>query len=130
MKSRDYIPRLSVEIREDQLAALQQLLEHGERKKLFGILVDDVIRLLRRDKAGFLMCVYARALKLEDFSIRIGDVSHGDSTRPSQVNPSDGGRRATQAYPRSAFSTSFSSKESDEAAEAIFDDEDEDDEVD
>lgn len=112
MGNREYIPRLSVEIRDDQLAALQELLEHGERKKLFGIIVDDVIRLLRLDKAGFLMCVYARALKLEDFSIRIGDVSHGNLKKPAQVHSDDGG----EGTPRSHFSS--------EASEAISSEED------
>jgi len=40
----EYVPRLSVEIREDQLQSMQKLIPFGFRKLLFQRLIDDVLK--------------------------------------------------------------------------------------
>jgi hypothetical protein len=65
--SKDIPPRLTVAITEEQRRGLL-MLPHGTRVKLFGIIVDDVIRLYREHKEKFLAAVFARAAKLEDYS--------------------------------------------------------------
>jgi len=39
-------PRLSIEISEEQFAALQKLIPHGLKKQLFSVIIDDLIVLL------------------------------------------------------------------------------------
>lgn len=53
-REKEYVPRLNVEIRQDQFEQLQQLLEHGLRKPIFEVLIDDLIRWLKLDK-GFVV---------------------------------------------------------------------------
>ena len=66
MGSGAYKPRLNVELREDQLLDLQRLLDHGQRKMVFGVLVDDVIRLLKSHKGDFLAAVIRRQIRYEE----------------------------------------------------------------
>lgn len=46
MKKRPH--RLSVELSEEQYQKLRQFLEHGMQKKIFSIMVDDLIALFER----------------------------------------------------------------------------------
>ena len=47
----DYVPRLSIELREDQFYALQRIFPHGTQKVFFQSLIDGVI--LLHQKGGF-----------------------------------------------------------------------------
>jgi len=67
-KSSDYRPRLSVEITSEQQKALQMYLDFGMQKKLFGIIVEDVIEMLNDSPREFLAAVTVRALKYKDFT--------------------------------------------------------------
>jgi hypothetical protein len=64
---KDYRPRLSVEITEEQARQLRDLIPWGSRKQLFSIIVEDVIRLLREHGTTYIAAVLARQLKLEDY---------------------------------------------------------------
>ena len=64
---KDYRPRLSVEITDEQARQLRDLIPWGSRKQLFNIIVEDVIRLLRAHGTTFIAAVLARQLKLEDY---------------------------------------------------------------
>lgn len=65
--SKDTPPRLTVTITEKQREGLL-LLPYGTRVRLFGIVVDDIIRLYKQHKEKFLAAIFARAIKLEDYS--------------------------------------------------------------
>lgn len=67
-KSPDYRPRLSVEITTEQQKILQLYLDFGMQKKLFGIIVDDVIEMIVANPVEFLAAVTVRALKYRDFT--------------------------------------------------------------
>ena len=64
---KDYRPRLSVEITDEQARQLRDLIPWGSRKQLFSIIVEDVIRLLRLHGTTYIAAVLARQLKLEDY---------------------------------------------------------------
>jgi len=47
IKNPNYKPRLSFDVREDQLLDLQRLLPTGVRRRLFEVVLDDLIGLLK-----------------------------------------------------------------------------------
>ncbi len=60
-------PRLTIDITESQARGLSKHLEHGMRKILFGLVVDDLLRLF--DKHGASMVIGAmveRAISLKE----------------------------------------------------------------
>ncbi len=60
-------PRLTIDITETQSRGLSRHLEHGMRKILFGLIVDDLLRLF--DKHGASMVIGAmveRAISLKE----------------------------------------------------------------
>jgi len=61
-------PRLSVEITPEQQLALQKYLDHGMQKKLFNILVDDVLRMLKSHGRNFLAAVIMHKLSYQEYS--------------------------------------------------------------
>lgn len=63
-----YRPRLSVEITEEQQLALQKYFEFGEQKRVFSIVVDDVIEMLEKYGRAFVAAVVMRKVKYEDFT--------------------------------------------------------------
>uniref|UniRef100_A0A6M3K8R9 Uncharacterized protein n=1 Tax=viral metagenome TaxID=1070528 RepID=A0A6M3K8R9_9ZZZZ len=71
MPAEDYKPRLSIEITDEQFADLQRLTSHGLKKAIFGVIIDDVIRLLKSHGDVFIGAVLSRQLKLEEYSIPI-----------------------------------------------------------
>jgi hypothetical protein len=78
MSSGAYKPRLNVELRDDQLRDLQRLLDHGQRKLVFGVLVDDVISLLKSHRGDFLAAVIRRQIKYENIlGLRLKDDTQG-----------------------------------------------------
>ena len=66
--SKEWRPRLSVEITPEQSRSLTNLIPHGMIKPLFRALVDDVIEMTEKHGEMFLAAVIARQLKLKDFS--------------------------------------------------------------
>ncbi len=74
MNEKEYKPRLSIEIRPDQAEDLGLLIPHGMQKPIFVIIVDDVIRMIRKHKEMFFAAVLAKDLKLMDYtSLEIKD---------------------------------------------------------
>ena len=63
-----YRPRLSVEITEEQQLALQKHLDFGMQKRLFTIIVDDVIKMLELHGRHFLAAVVLRQLPYDEYT--------------------------------------------------------------
>ncbi len=68
MGGQDYRPRLSVEITTEQQLALQKWLDYGIQKRLFSIIVDDVIRMLESNAGDFLAAVQLRLIEYKDYT--------------------------------------------------------------
>ena len=68
MAGKVHRPRLSVEITSRQQLILQKYLDFGMHKRLFGIIVEDVIEMLEANPREFLAAVTVRALKYKDFT--------------------------------------------------------------
>jgi len=64
----EYRPRLSVEISPKQQLALQKHLDHGMQKKVFNIIVDDVINMLELHGRNFLAAVILHKLSYSEFT--------------------------------------------------------------
>lgn len=70
----NYRPRLSVEITEEQQLALKKHLDFGLQKRLFGIIVDDVIAMMEEHGRLFLAAVVKKEISYKDFtSLEIED---------------------------------------------------------
>ena len=61
-----YTPRLSIDITEEQFSELNRLFDHGLRKIVFGVIVDEVIRLMKFDKSTFIAAIFHKRLTLDD----------------------------------------------------------------
>jgi hypothetical protein len=61
-----YTPRLSIDITEEQFMELNRLFDHGLRKIVFGVIVDEVIRLMKIDKSTFIAAIYYKKLTLDE----------------------------------------------------------------
>lgn len=68
MTSKIYRPRLSVEISPEHQLALQKQLDHGMQKKLFNIIVDDVVKMLEKHGRNFLAAVIMHKLSYQDYT--------------------------------------------------------------
>ena len=67
--SKDWMPRLSVDISEEQFFALQTLVPHGAKKKIFKIIINDLIKILESDaRIEFLGMVLSENCSLIDYS--------------------------------------------------------------
>ena len=66
--TKQYRPRLSVEITEEQQLALQKHLDFGMQKRLFSIIVDDVIKMLDKHGRHFLAAVTLHEVSYDDFT--------------------------------------------------------------
>ena len=63
----DYNPRMSISLRQDQLDDLRYLIDWGLRSKIFEPIVDDLIGMLKKDKAATLALLLSRELTLTDY---------------------------------------------------------------
>lgn len=63
----EYVPRMTISLRQDQLDDLRNLIDWGIRSKIFEPIVDDLIDLLKKDKAATLALILSRDLTLHDF---------------------------------------------------------------
>lgn len=68
MSTNSYRPRLSVEISQAQQQKLQQYLDYGMQKRVFSIVVDDVIKMIEKHREKFLAAVLSRNINFEDYS--------------------------------------------------------------
>ena len=73
--SNSFRPRLSVDITEEQNQKLIQYLDHGMRKAVFGIIIEDLLALIEQHGAGpILGLLIERSISLKDISkIKLGD---------------------------------------------------------
>ena len=67
-KDKDYRPRLSIELTDEQQVKLLRLIPWGVKNKLFSIIVDDVIRLMEEHGTKFLAAVLNKDIELKDWS--------------------------------------------------------------
>ena len=67
MSNLDYKPRMTIDLRQDQLDDLRSLIDWGIRSKVFEPIVDDLILLLKRDRAATISLLLTREIKLQDF---------------------------------------------------------------
>jgi hypothetical protein len=65
---KEHRPRLSVEITPEQQLLLQKHLDFGMQKKVFGIIIDDVIRMLELHGRNFLAAVVLRKLPYDKYT--------------------------------------------------------------
>lgn len=63
----DYKPRLTIELRQDQLDDLRSLIDWGVRSRVFEPIIDDLIALLRKDRAAVTALLLSREITLNDF---------------------------------------------------------------
>jgi hypothetical protein len=73
----NYKPRIAIEVRQDQLDELRSLLDWGIRSRVFEPIIDDLIVMLRKDRASVTALLLSREIRLNDF-LQKGLV-HGDS---------------------------------------------------
>ena len=60
-------PRLSVDITEEQSQGLLRYLDHGMRKAIFGVLIDDLLELFEKHGAGPVIgLLIERSITLKD----------------------------------------------------------------
>ena len=64
----EYRPRLSVEITEEQQLALQKYLDFGMQKRLFSVIIDDVIGMLDKHGRLFLAAVMLKKVSYGDYT--------------------------------------------------------------
>lgn len=73
----DYKPRMTIELREDQINDLRNLVDWGIRSRIFEPIVDDLIMMLKRDRAATTALLLSREIHLNDFLRK--DLGHGNS---------------------------------------------------
>ena len=81
-----YIPRLTVEITSEQARALSERIPHGLRKPLFGIIVDDIIKMVDKHGEQFLAAVLAKSFSYERFTSLKLEKQHGNSGGSEDIN--------------------------------------------
>jgi len=64
MPDKPYVPKLCIEITDEQNRRMQNLLPHGSRKLLFGIVIDDLLDLIEENGPAVLGAMMARAVTL------------------------------------------------------------------
>jgi len=65
----EYRPRLSVDISEEHRIMLDKYLDFGQRKMLFGIILDDLFSLFKKYGAGKVIGLYVeKHISLKDIS--------------------------------------------------------------
>jgi len=63
----DYRPRLTVDITEEQSRKLNKYLDYGMRKRVFGVIIDDLFRLFDEYGVGVILGLFTeRSITLRD----------------------------------------------------------------
>ena len=68
MDDKEYRPRLSIDLTEEQQAELTRLIPWGVKGQLFSVIVDDVIRCVKEHGQIFIAAALTKAIKLEDYT--------------------------------------------------------------
>lgn len=63
----DYKPRITLDLRQDQLDDLRNLIDWGIRSRVFEPIIDDLIALLKKDRAAVTAFLLSREIRLNDF---------------------------------------------------------------
>jgi hypothetical protein len=62
-----YVPRLSIDLTEEQYFALQDMLPFGTKKEVFSMLVDDLIRIVGKHGAVALGAILSGDIGILEF---------------------------------------------------------------
>lgn len=73
MSQSEYVPRMTLTLRQDQVDDLRVLIDWGLRSKLFEPVVDDLIEMLKRDRANTIALLLSRDIKLSHYLKRPDD---------------------------------------------------------
>ena len=68
MEDKEYRPRLSIDLTEDQQMELNRLIPWGIKNQLFSVIVDDVIRCIKEHGQVFIAAALMKEIKLEDYT--------------------------------------------------------------
>lgn len=71
----DYIPQLTITVEKEQLDDLRKLIPWGSRSLIFKPILDDLIELLKKDRAAALALLLSRDVILTDY---LKGASNGD----------------------------------------------------
>lgn len=66
MAHKDWRPRLSIEINEEQFNKLQRLIPWGVKNQIFKVIIDDLIKALEKDSQLVIGAFLSRRLGLTD----------------------------------------------------------------
>ncbi len=72
----EYVPRLTIELRQDQIDDLRDLVDWGMRSKLLEPVFDDLIAMLKKDRIAVTNLLLTRSIQLKQF---LKDPDHGKS---------------------------------------------------
>jgi len=72
----EYRPRLTIDLRQDQINDLRNLLDWGVRSRVFEPIIDDFITLLKKDRAAVVSLLLSREMKLSDMYAK--ELTNGD----------------------------------------------------
>ena len=65
----EYRPRLSIDISEAQASGLNKHLDYGMKKMVFGVIIDDLLRLFDKHGAGQIIGLFVeRSISLKETS--------------------------------------------------------------
>uniref|UniRef100_A0A6M3KRL1 Uncharacterized protein n=1 Tax=viral metagenome TaxID=1070528 RepID=A0A6M3KRL1_9ZZZZ len=64
------IPRLTVEITQEQSASLRRYLRQGDRTRIFQVLIDQLILMLEHDAAGTMAAIMTHAITVENMIMK------------------------------------------------------------
>lgn len=65
---KDWSPRLTLELTEEQYNKLLKLIPWGIKRKLFSVIIDDIIRLIENHGQKFIAAILTRSIKLEEYT--------------------------------------------------------------
>lgn len=63
----EYVPQLTITVEKGQLEDLRRLIPWGSRALIFKPILDDLIELLKKDRAATLALLLSRDITLSDF---------------------------------------------------------------
>ena len=72
----EYVPRLTIELRQDQIDDLRNLVDWGMRSKLIEPVFDDLIAMLKKDRIAVTNLLLTRSIQLKQF---LKEPDHGES---------------------------------------------------
>ena len=76
---RKYVPRITVEVTEEQYSALKYHLEHGMMKRVFSSMIDDAIVMLDQYGQHFIVALLQKDVTYGPFMEKYMERNYGDT---------------------------------------------------